>query len=275
VESSESQEPSYYEVALTNRQVLIAFVVLLTSIVAAFLSGVWIGRGEGEAARHALPAPAVAASSSEAPLEQLTFFNGKDPGTRATAPAPAGAPAPDGPRDATAPPPAGEGSGAAAPEEVSAEASATEAMRRNLDATMAANRTVPAPAPAAAESAAPPPAGTRTTTSPSVPPARPGKPASGPAATAGTPKETLAARAPATGKIFVQVYSSTNGKRAREIVAELKKAGFAVAVAETPKAGGKSHRVRVGPYADRSKADSAAARLRREFRLETWVTDSP
>ena len=28
MESSESHEPSYYEVALTNRQVLIAFVVL-------------------------------------------------------------------------------------------------------------------------------------------------------------------------------------------------------------------------------------------------------
>ena len=64
MESSESHEPSYYEVALTNRQVLIAFVVLLTSIVAAFLSGVWIGRGGSSPVRptpgivEAAPAPA-------------------------------------------------------------------------------------------------------------------------------------------------------------------------------------------------------------------------
>ena len=61
MESSESHEPSYYEVALTNRQVLIAFVVLLTSIVAAFLSGVWIGRGGSSPAR-----PTAGISEAEA-----------------------------------------------------------------------------------------------------------------------------------------------------------------------------------------------------------------
>jgi len=40
---SESNEPSYYEVALTNRQVLVCFVVLLGSVLGAFLSGVWVG----------------------------------------------------------------------------------------------------------------------------------------------------------------------------------------------------------------------------------------
>ncbi|HEV3457173.1 MAG TPA: SPOR domain-containing protein [Thermoanaerobaculia bacterium] len=41
---SGSHEPSYYEIALTNRQVVVAFVILLTCVVAAFFSGVWIGR---------------------------------------------------------------------------------------------------------------------------------------------------------------------------------------------------------------------------------------
>src|ERR1700730_4361750 len=41
---SVSHEPSYYEIALTNRQVVVAFVILLTCVVAAFFSGVWIGR---------------------------------------------------------------------------------------------------------------------------------------------------------------------------------------------------------------------------------------
>ncbi len=264
MESSESHEPSYYEVALTNRQVLIAFVVLLTSIVAAFLSGVWIGRGGSSVARTPPGVSDHAAATVEAPLEQLTFFNGKDAGARRQAPVASGAPA-------VAARPGETPAAALKPEEAPADASATEAMRQNLDATMAANRTVPAPtagARSAASPASPSPAGTRVGT--------PSAPASADhAASAPTAKQPPAAKPAASGKTFVQVYSSTNAARAKEILAELKKAGFAVAVAETPKNGATSYRVRVGPYADRAKATAAASRLRRQFRLETWVTDSP
>lgn len=258
MESSESHEASYYEVALTNRQVLIAFVVLLTSVVAAFLSGVWIGRG-GSSVAHNSPGNAEpAASTIEAPLEQLTFFNGKDAGARVGTPAAAAAPA------ASVKP---EGAPAVVkPEEATAEVTATEAMRQNLDATMAANRTAPTSAPAASS---PPPAGTRVQNKPAAPSSSPAKPVPTPA------KESPTAKPAVAGRTFVQVYSSSNGARAKEILAELKKAGFPVAVAETPKNGGTSYRVRVGPYTDRAKADSAASRLRRQFRLETWVTDSP
>ena len=37
-----SHEPSYYEIALTNRQVVVAFVILLLCLVSAFFSGLWI-----------------------------------------------------------------------------------------------------------------------------------------------------------------------------------------------------------------------------------------
>ena len=138
-------------------------------------------------------------------------------------------------------------------------------MRRNLDATMAANRTVPPPAA---------PAGSRGTTAPATAPASaPTKPAATKPAAA--PAKEAAAKPAVAGKIFVQVYSSNNAARAKEIVAQLRKAGFAVVVAEIPKGGGTNHRVRVGPYAERAKADAAATKLRRDFRLETWVTDSP
>jgi cell division septation protein DedD len=50
---SQSHEPSYYEIALTNRQVLIVFVVLLICVVAAFFSGVWVGHRD-------TPAPGMA-----------------------------------------------------------------------------------------------------------------------------------------------------------------------------------------------------------------------
>ncbi|MGB5401730.1 MAG: hypothetical protein WBO71_16065, partial [Thermoanaerobaculia bacterium] len=43
---SQQNEPSYYEIALTNRQVLMVFVVLLVCVVVAFISGVWVGRGD-------------------------------------------------------------------------------------------------------------------------------------------------------------------------------------------------------------------------------------
>jgi len=272
VESSESHEASYYEVALTNRQVLIAFVVLLTSVVAAFLSGVWIGRGGSSVARDSPGTAEHAALTIEAPLEQLTFFNGKDAGARVKTPAAAGAQAAIETPAANRPPAAATNRDAAAavtPAESTAEARATEVMRQNLDATMAANRTAPAPVASAPPAASPAPAGTRLSTQPAPPGATPAKPA------AATPKGSPATKPAATGKIFVQVYSSTNATRAMEIVAQLKKAGFAVAVAETLKSGGTTYRVRVGPYAERTKADSAASRLRREFRLETWVTDSP
>jgi DedD protein len=84
-----------------------------------------------------------------------------------------------------------------------------------------------------------------------------------------------AARPPRAGSLWVQVYSSSNGARAREIVAELEKARFPVVLAELDRAGGPHFRVRVGPYAARPEAESAATRLRREQKLDTWITDSP
>jgi hypothetical protein len=72
---SDSQEPSYYEIALTNRQVLYAFVILLVCILAAFIAGVWVGRGDAVSV-----APQQAATDAESPadeegdLERLSFF---------------------------------------------------------------------------------------------------------------------------------------------------------------------------------------------------------
>ena len=41
---SEAREQSYYEIALTNRQVMAIFIVLLVCVLASFVSGLWIGR---------------------------------------------------------------------------------------------------------------------------------------------------------------------------------------------------------------------------------------
>ncbi len=70
-----SQEPSYYEIALTNRQVLGFFVVLLICVVGAFFSGVWLGQ-KRDADLPTL-AQATASPATEDPdgeLEALNFF---------------------------------------------------------------------------------------------------------------------------------------------------------------------------------------------------------
>ena len=73
---SASHEPSYYEIALTNRQVLTVFVVLLVCVVAAFFSGVWIGRRGGvETARAEVAQAEQPAVAEEATLKELRFFS--------------------------------------------------------------------------------------------------------------------------------------------------------------------------------------------------------
>ncbi|HUP42175.1 MAG TPA: SPOR domain-containing protein [Thermoanaerobaculia bacterium] len=69
---NEPYEPSYYEIALTGRQVLAAFVILLVCLVAAFFSGVWVARegGEPDAAR---PQAAEAEVPEHRP-DELSFF---------------------------------------------------------------------------------------------------------------------------------------------------------------------------------------------------------
>jgi cell division septation protein DedD len=91
---NESHEPSYYEIALTHRQVLVAFVVLLVALVAAFFTGVWVGKG-GAAAPLAAEATKPAPSPASAPLEEFRFFSeeGQRPAASVPPPAPAQRPA--------------------------------------------------------------------------------------------------------------------------------------------------------------------------------------
>jgi len=69
---SESYEPSYYEIALTNRQVVVAFVILLICLMGTFFAGVWVGRGEVQAAVPAAPEQ----TTSDDGIEPLDFFGG-------------------------------------------------------------------------------------------------------------------------------------------------------------------------------------------------------
>jgi len=83
------REASYYEISLTNRQVVTGFVILLACLFAAFLSGVWMGQGGSAGASVG---PQIAESTPPAPapgsdrLEQLTFFGEKERPASAVAP---------------------------------------------------------------------------------------------------------------------------------------------------------------------------------------------
>ena len=89
---TESQEPSYYEIALTNRQVLVAFVVLLACVLLAFFAGVWVGKGSPAAATEAAAEPAPEPTPVAGEPEELSFFND---GQRPDLPAMAENPRPD------------------------------------------------------------------------------------------------------------------------------------------------------------------------------------
>ncbi|MFN7940297.1 MAG: SPOR domain-containing protein [Thermoanaerobaculia bacterium] len=265
-ESAESHEPSYYEVALTNRQVVIAFVVLLACLLAAFLSGVWLGRG----AHRPVPPPTVAATPApEPPLEQLSFFSKSE-----QKPEPAAARA--APRDAAPGSAPGELAPAAVPGTSLAPmiggAPAVGARGANPSGT-ASPASAPAAPPVAARppSAAKPATASAETTPIAASKGAASKPAPAPAAS--TAKSTSAT--PVAARLWVQVYSSTNGARAREIAAQLGKAGFTVQMTQIDKAGTANYRVRVGPYGARSDANDASQRLRRNYHLDTWVTDTP
>ncbi len=77
----DSQEPSYYEIALTNRQVLVFFVVLLVCVVGAFFSGIWLGQQRaGELPTLAeVPADVPVESGESETLAELNFFTDEDP----------------------------------------------------------------------------------------------------------------------------------------------------------------------------------------------------
>jgi cell division septation protein DedD len=250
------REPSYYEVALTHRQVTGAFVILLACLFTAFLAGVWIGRDAQPRAQTRVAESAPPPEPGQGRLEQLTFFG--DP------PA-AGRERSDGTRPAGAPPTARPES-AAPPAPTPAESEA-EKLRRTLEAEMEANRLESEAPPG--ELAAP---GARLRRDDAPEPAASAPP---PAPALAEPSRPRATATPTADPFWIQVYSSTNGERAQEIVSQLRRGGFQARLLEAPRDGVPHFRVRVGPYPSRERAAAAAVRLRREQRLDTWVTDQP
>ncbi len=119
----------------------------------------------------------------------------------------------------------------------------------------------PAPADATPASTAPPataPAATKPTLAAPTAPAPVAAPAGKPGESAAAPRAGTAAHA--RYLVHLGVYSSS--KNAADLVAALKKDGFAAYAEATDYQGKSAERVRVGPFADRAAAEAARLRIK-------------
>jgi cell division septation protein DedD len=263
---ADSHEPSYYEIALTNRQVVVAFVILLTCLLSAFFSGVWIGR---ESTARAAEEQIVRNTPPPAPkegqnLEELEFFDSRKGGQQAEAsPSPTATSAPSEnstlvedvsgrrsePEPSIAEPAEEEPAAVAATQPTPKEdgdANLTRAERRERrrrekeeaakQARAETPTTAPAPVPAA------------TTTRVKEPP---------------VPK----------GSVVIQVFSSPDQAQADRIRNQLSGGGYKAYLSPVEKAGHTMYRVRIGPFSSRDDAQKVAEKVRKGYKLDTWVTE--
>lgn len=227
---SQSNEPSYYEIALTNRQVLMVFVVLLVCVVVAFISGVWVGRGNDSellAMGVAEVVPSDTEEGSETPeVGELNFFAEKSEGDR------------------------GSGALAQAVESPSSQTSLLQDVRGDENSAISPGDSLSA---ARAEEKQ-----DRT------------EPAPEPVETAAS--RAVGAAAGGQGEHVIQVFSSTDQQQAKQLIQNLTSGGYPAFLSPVDVRGQTMYRVRIGPYVDPKEAESVAERVRKSYRLDTWVT---
>ncbi len=232
-------DPSYYEIALTNRQVMVAFVILLVCLMGTFFTGVWVGRGDQAAAR-AEPAPDQVAAEAQS-IEELDFFGGGG-----EVAAPSGDVVEQRPPQIVVDEP---------PAQVRAEPREDPVVQRNRRgddqrAAGAGGENEAPPAGAAASSPGDPPRDLAPPTTTRPVPAE-GRPVEGP---------------------VVQVFSSRDRGQAQRMVDRLTDGGQPAYLSPVEVDGNTMFRVRIGPFADRAQAQRVADQVKRVYRLDTWIT---
>jgi cell division septation protein DedD len=261
-------EPSYYEIALTNRQVVVAFVILLACLLAAFFSGVWIGRGGVDLHRDQMvrATPPPQPPSEGRTLEELKFFadrpnkKGGKHEEKATEVAPAPAPPVQEEKPVPAAPAASESRRAAA----SAPSSST--LQQDIDQGRQALRTPPASSSA------------KSRRTPAAPVVRSTPPAPAPDETAAEeparpePVQTRPSSQPGGGTVVIQVFASSDQAEASRVRDRLGKGGQSAFLSPITVDGRTMYRVRIGPFPTRPKAQQVAEKVRKNFKLDTWLT---
>jgi cell division septation protein DedD len=276
-EAAEVRDSSYYELALTNRQVFAVIVLFLGSLCGAFLAGVWFAR---DAAPATLASATSAASTPGSPppkptgsgLDEYRFFSEQQSEKRngQAVPAPAAA-------TPAAQPLVASRAGTTLAQDVGARPATGDDRSAGGESTATAPETRPAVTAAAAGESPAPAAGVPATPTPSAPAASTASPTSRPAI---EPASASAASASASAKpgasdLWVQVFSSADSAQARRVVDQLRQAGYRGAVSAAPGGSGPPlQRVRIGPYRDREQAQRVADDVRRKLKFSTWITST-
>lgn len=239
---SDTHEPSYYEIALTNRQVLIAFVVLLLCVLAAFVGGVWLGRGD-EGRVGGVTIADTGEPGDLANLDEFTFFSEEGSDGEVRPPDLNGAGIGTSPRDTT--------------------------LAEDVGARPAAD---PPPLASPPPETAPPPPVERPSPPPPTapPPAAPPPTAPPPTRTAPTPAPTPAAE-PTEGFV-IQVFSTKEAAQAEKVRDQLASGGHRAFLSPVEVGTQTMYRVRIGPFGDRAAAESAARGVTKTYKLDTWIT---
>lgn len=237
-------EPGVREIQLSRKQLVFLFMASVVAVVVVFLLGVSVGRGARSSAPPPLPndagpttdVPAAAPPGTKADAGSLSYpnlANGGDAAKSGGTPAPIQAPQPA----------------------ALAAAAATSAP------PPAQTASVPAPPPAV------PPAPKTSSPAPVKSPPSSTKPAP-PPAKASTPAPTKTTPPPA-GSYFVQVESFRSKDLADNLVTKLRTKGYDVYVVDSPKP---LLRVRVGPYKEKTGADEALGKLRKDGFTSAFVS---
>ncbi len=264
---SESREASWYEIALTHSQIVKIFVVLLLCLVAAFFSGVWIGRDGGETAREASPQVAsdeLAAAVENGEVGQLNFFRDGEDGS-ATA------------GDGTSEESASDGGARETPRRRDADEPQKPAIDTVRSGTTLVDDLEGREREAVAERRSPPEdlivrageaVSRRNEPEAPVPVTREVEPQ---VASTGTAVASGPA-AGAEGDLVVQVFSSNDANQARKVLGQLTSGGHPAFLSPVEVEGRTMYRVRIGPYTERGDAERVADTVKRAYKLDTWIT---
>ncbi|HTQ80976.1 MAG TPA: SPOR domain-containing protein [Thermoanaerobaculia bacterium] len=265
---TEPHEPSYYEIALTNRQVVVAFVILLACLLAAFFSGVWIGRGgidlHREQVVRATPPPAP--SPEGRTLEELKFFADRPGHKKSDKSAEPAKPEEKAEEKSAAAAPSAAG-GTTLQQDLKASRSAAP-QPSMVRATPPAEEVAARPEPVEAQPARPavtaPAASSKSATR--------GKSAA-PTPPAAAPEEETADATAGAGKVVIQVFASADQAEAKRVRERLSKGGQSSFLSPLTVDGRTMYRVRIGPFTTRQAAQKVAEKVRKTYKLDTWLTE--
>jgi cell division septation protein DedD len=267
-----AQDDYYYEIQLTNKQLVFYFMAGATGLILSFLAGVMVGRG--------VEAPTAEAQAATRPVREEKIVT-EEPARQAAAP-PSAEPlnyaqrleSEKGDESLERPKPAGE---AKTKEGTGKDAAAKEAAKPGKKPSKAPGKE-PAKATPAPATVAEAVAGAKPTPPSTAKPAPATEPAA-PPATAATVKPTPPTAVPPaaarsveakSGSFTIQVGAFRDRSTADSVASRLKTKGFAAYVM-TPEGDGGLFNVRVGSYVAKTDAERVRNRLKDEEKFNPFI----